>query len=167
VLDNVVSDTLTEGGGIHVGNRFKSVALSGTTTIARNTIIRGGNNAPTLRFGVGAIWFYALDSAMTGTIAVSDLDIIDSTYAAIQFAGKNVTNVSFDNVRIKGTGTFVVQIQTPGSATFNHVTAEGIGADQPIFSCHGSSFNLIDGEGNSGWNGGKPFCGVMPQPKVP
>ncbi len=167
IVDNVVSDTLTEGGGIHVGNRFKSVPLNGTTTIARNTIIRGGNNAPTLHFGVGAIWFYALDSAMTGTIAVSDLAIIDSTYAAIQFAGKSVSNVSFSNVKITGTGTFAIQIQTPGSAAFDHVTAEGIGTEQPIYSCHGTSFNLIEGDGNSGWNGVKPFCGVMPQPKSP
>src|SRR5262249_53984097 len=127
ILDNVVSETLTEGGGIHVGNRFKSVALSGTTTIARNTLVRSGNYAPTLHFGVGAIWFYALDSALTGAIIVSDLEIDDSPYEAIQFTGLNVSNVSFNKVRINRTGTFAIQIQTGGSATFNHVTAQEIG----------------------------------------
>src|SRR5260221_1932451 len=67
ILDNMVSDTLTEGGGIHVGNRFKSVPLSGVTTIARNTIARGGDKAPTMHFWVGAIWVYAVDASMTGT----------------------------------------------------------------------------------------------------
>src|SRR5262249_33898357 len=124
-------------------------------------------NAPTLHFGVGAIWFYALDSAMKGTITVSDLEIDDSPYEAIQFTGRNVANVSFNNVTINRTGTFAIQIQTGGSATFDHVSAQGIGTQQAIFSCQGASFTLTDGEGNSGWNGGKPFCGVMPQPKPP
>jgi hypothetical protein len=140
--------------------------LSGTTTIAGNTIIRGGNNAPTLHFGVGAIWFYALDSAMNGVINVSDLEIDDSPYEAIQFTGLNVSNVTFNNVTINRTGTFAIQIQTSGSATFNHVTAQGIGT-QGIFSCQGASFKLVDGDGNSGWNTGKPYCGVMPKPKSP
>jgi hypothetical protein len=39
--DNVVQDTVTEGGGIHVGNRFSSTPLAGTTTIARDTVVRG------------------------------------------------------------------------------------------------------------------------------
>ncbi len=164
ILDNMVSDTLTEGGGIHVGNRFKSVPLSGVTTIARNTIARGGNNALTLHFGVGAIWFYAVDAAMTGTINVSDLEIYDSTYEAIQFVGLKVSNLTFNNVKIERTGTFAIQIQTGGSATFDHVTAQGIGT-QGIFSCQGSNFKLVDGKDNSGWNNGKPYCGVMPTPK--
>jgi alpha-1,3-glucanase-like protein len=166
ILDNFVSDTLTEGGGIHVGNRFKSVALSGTTTIARNTIVSGGNYAPTLHFGVGALWFYALDSAMDGLINVGDLEIDDSPYEAIQFVGRHVSNLTFNNVTIHRTGTFAIQIQTGGSATFDHVIALGIGA-QGVFSCQGASFNITDGQDNSGWNIGKPFCGVMPMPISP
>jgi hypothetical protein len=166
ILDNLVSDTLTEGGGIHVGNRFKSVALSGTTTIARNTIVSAGDYSPTLHYGVGAIWFYALDSAMNGMITVSDLEIDDSPYEAIQFTGLNVSNLSFNNVTINRTGTFAIQIQTGGSAIFNHVTAQGIGT-QGIFSCQGNNFKVIDGADNSGWNMEKPYCGVMPKPKLP
>src|SRR5260221_4425137 len=165
ILDNVVSDTLTEGGGIHVGNRFKSVALSGITTITRNTIVRGGNHAPSFHYALGAIWFYGQESALTGTINVSDLEIDDSPYEAIQFTGLNVSNVAFNNVQINQTGTFAIQIQTGGSATFTHVTAQGIGT-RGIFSCQGSNFKMIDEGDNSGWNIGKPYCGVMPTPKT-
>ncbi|WP_053714704.1 glycosyl hydrolase family 28-related protein [Saccharothrix sp. NRRL B-16348] len=35
--ENVVADTQDQGGGIHVGNRFSSVPLSGTTTLSKNT----------------------------------------------------------------------------------------------------------------------------------
>src|SRR5258708_20435182 len=163
ILDNLVSDTLTEGGGIHVGNRFKSVALSGTTTVATNTIVSGGNYAPALHYGVGAIWFYALDSDMNGMITVSDLEIDDSPYEAIQFTGLNVSNLSFDNVTINRTGTFAIHIQTGGSAIFNRVTAQGIGS-QAIFSCQGDNFKVIDGADNSGWNSVKPYCAVVPKP---
>jgi len=68
---------LTEGGGIHVGNRFKAVALSGVTTIARNTIVSGGIMLRLALRRRGDL-FYAQDSAMTGTINVSDLEIDDS-----------------------------------------------------------------------------------------
>ncbi len=166
ILDNLVSDSLTEGGGIHVGNRFKAVALSGVTTIARNTILRGGNYEVNWHGGVGAIWFYAVDSALTGTINVSDLEIDDSPYEAIHFTGLNVSNVTFNNVTINRTGTFAIQIQTAGSAQFNHVVANGIGM-QGIFSCQNDNFKVLEGEGNSGWNTGKPYCGIMLKPKLP
>jgi hypothetical protein len=43
VLGNRVFDTVLNGGGIHVGNRFGSVPLSGNTLIDGNTIVRCGN----------------------------------------------------------------------------------------------------------------------------
>src|SRR3569833_2916154 len=43
MTDNVVSDTVTNGGGIHVANRYPGVngptAVAGTWTLARNTLI--------------------------------------------------------------------------------------------------------------------------------
>ena len=43
VRGNRVSDTVLNGGGIHVGNRFGSVPLSGDTLVDGNTIVRCGN----------------------------------------------------------------------------------------------------------------------------
>ena len=71
VTDNVVSDTQTQGGGLHVANRFNSVLLSGVTTLARNTTLRAGVLDPNWRFGVGALWLDALNGAMTGTSATT------------------------------------------------------------------------------------------------
>ncbi len=163
ILDNIVYDTLTQGGGIHVGNRFKSVPLAGTTTITRNTVVRAGDLDPNWHYGVGAIWFYALDAAMTGIINVNDSEIDDSSYEAIQFTGLNISNVTFNNVNIQGAGTFAVQVQAPGTATFNHVTALGLGV-QGQYSCQGPNFTATIGAGNSGWNT-KPYCGPWLPPK--
>ncbi len=162
ILDNLVADTITQGSGIHVGNRFQSVALSGTTTIDRNTLVRAGDFDPNWRYGVGALWFYALDAPMTGTINVDDDTIIDSSYEAVHFTGKRITNITLNHVNIIGVGTFVVQIQASGSATFNTVTASGLRAPGP-YSCQGANFQIIDGGGNTGWDV-KPYCGIWPTP---
>ncbi len=162
VTDNYLSDTLTQGGGIHVGNRFNSVPISGTTTIARNTLVRTGSFDPNWRYGIGAIWLYSLDAAMTGNIDITDNEINDSSYEAIQFTGKSVSNVTLTYDHINGAGTYAVQIQAPGGATFNNVTAVRLGAGG-IFNCQGSRFALVQGQGNSGWNT-EPDCGPWPAP---
>ncbi len=171
VTDNVVADTVTNGGGIHVGNRYPGVnsgngtAVSGTFTLARNTLIRAGNSDFNWNFGVGAIWFNALNEPMTGaTINVTDTDILDSSYAAIHFIEGRTTGVRFDNVRIDRTGTYALQIQSPGQASFTNVRATGIAQGNPIHNCVGPSFEISQGAGNSGWYTAQPFCGPWPAP---
>ncbi len=161
--DNVVADTQDQGGGIHVGNRFQSVPLAGTTTLARNTTLRAGVLDSNWQFGVGALWFDARDGAMSGRIDVTDTDLIDSNYEAIQFISGTITNVHFNGVRIIGAGTFGIQLQSPGGASFSNVTATGLGRGG-IYSCLGSGGFVIDrGTGNSGWDTA-PYCGPWPEP---
>ncbi|GAA1690946.1 glycosyl hydrolase family 28-related protein [Fodinicola feengrottensis] len=165
VTDNVVSDTQTQGGGLHVANRFNSVLLAGTTTLARNTTLRAGVLDPNWQFGVGALWFDPLNGAMNSTINVTDTDLLDSSYEGIQWVeGSSVTNVSFTNVTIDGAGTFALQLQTNGSATFTNVTAAHIGYANPIYSCLGNGFTINQGSGNSGWYTATPYCGPWPAP---
>ena len=66
VTDNRVIDAgLTQGGGIHVAQRFASTTL-GRTDVLRNTLIRDGSLDPNWQFGVGALWFDARDGVMNG-----------------------------------------------------------------------------------------------------
>jgi hypothetical protein len=162
VTDNVVSETQDQGGGIHIANRFAAVPLSGTTTVARNTTIRAGVLDSNWQFGVGALWFDGRDSALTGTILVSDTDLVDSNYEAIQFIDNPVADIHFDNVRIQGAGTFALQLQAPGTATFSNVVATGIGT-AGIYNCQGGgAFTIVDQGGNSGWS--TTYCGPWPPP---
>jgi len=160
VTDNRVIDAgLTQGGGIHVAQRFASTTL-GRTDVLRNTIIRSGGLDPNWQFGVGALWFDARDGAMTGLTNVDNILIQQSPYEAIQFvSGSNITNVKINNATIQNTGTFVVQEQVGGSATITNSTATGTQAPAPIYSCS-TQFNLIDGGGNSGIFGGSQ-CGFF------
>ncbi|MDT5042705.1 MAG: hypothetical protein QOE51_3690, partial [Actinoplanes sp.] len=165
VTDNRVIDAgLTQGGGIHVAQRFASTTL-GRTDVLRNTIIRSGSLDPNWQFGVGALWFDARDGTMTGLTDVDNILIQQSPYEAIQFvSGSNISNVKINNATIQNTGTFVVQEQVGGAATISNSTATGTQA-AAIYSC-GVSFTLTDGGGNSGIFGGTSACS-MPVPTFP
>jgi hypothetical protein len=156
VTNNLVQDTVTRGGGIHVGNRFGASALAGTTTISGNKLVRTGQFDPGWDYGVGAMWFFALDSAMSGTINVSNNEIDSSPYEAYQFegqleGGKPISGVTISNDTVNGVGTYVFQEQTSGSATVSGLTATGVGVGG-VEDCN-SGFTLTQGSGNSGWSG--------------
>ncbi|WP_062350031.1 discoidin domain-containing protein [Herbidospora yilanensis] len=171
ITDNVVSDTLTNGGGIHIANRYPGVnsgqgtAVAGTHTVARNTLIRTGNNDYNWRFGVGAIWFSGLNEPVNATINVTDTDIIDSSYAAIHFIEGSTQTVNFKNVNIAGTGTYMIQAQSGARTTFENVRASYLGAGTAIHNCVGGSFVATDLGGNSGWSPSSTTCtGTWPNP---
>ncbi|MDH6115224.1 parallel beta-helix repeat protein [Kitasatospora sp. MAP12-15] len=166
VTGNLVQDTgLTQGGGIQVGQRFTSTPV-GTTTISDNTLIRDGSLDPNWQFGVGALWFDGSQGAITGPINVSNALIEQSPYEAVQWVEGTVSGVSLTNVTIAGTGTFALQEQTGGVATFSNVTATGVGAPSPVYNCEGGNFTVTDGGGNSGISG-TPLCGPWPAPVYP
>jgi Pectate lyase superfamily protein/F5/8 type C domain len=164
IVNDYAVDTITQGGGIQVGNRFSAVPLSGTTTIADNTLVRTGTLDPNWKFGVGAIWFYASDGEdMTGTINVDHNTIIDSPYDAFGFVGDYIPNATppayaIDNVHINdnivhNVGTFVFQLQSAGSNdTISHVVSTGtVGLDGTMACAYGITPTY--GAGNSGWSG--------------
>src|SRR4051812_43265940 len=166
VTDNRVIDSgLTQGGGIHVAQRFASTAL-GRTDVLRNTIIRSGSLDPNWQFGVGALWFDARDGAMSGLTNVDNILIQQSPFEAIQFvSGSQISNVKINNATIQNTGTYVVQEQVGGAATITNSTATGTQGPAAGYNC-GDGFTLTDGGGNSGIFG-TPYCGPWPTPTLP
>ncbi|MFD8569817.1 choice-of-anchor D domain-containing protein [Streptomyces sp. NPDC059639] len=166
VSGNLVKDTgLAQGGGIHVGQRFTSTPV-GTTTISDNTFVRAGGLDPNWQFGVGALWFDGSQGAITGPINVTNALIQQSPYEAVQWVEGTISGVNLKNVTIQGTGTFALQEQTGGAASFTNVTATGVGASSPVYSCEGDNFKVTDGGGNSGISG-TPVCGPWPTPDYP
>jgi hypothetical protein len=151
IAGNLVADTVTEGGGLHLGSRFKATPFGGRILLAGNTTVRAGVMDPNWRIGVGALWLYALDRPIAGArIRVEDTDLIDSSYEAIHFIGKPINGVSFARVRIDGAGTYAVQLQSSGGATFAQVKARGLGIGG-VYDC-GSGFDLVRARGNQGWD---------------
>ncbi|MGE5562828.1 MAG: hypothetical protein ACM3ZV_05890 [Bacillota bacterium] len=145
VSANLVADSLTEGGGIHVGNRFRAVLLSGRMEISGNLLVRDGSYDPHWRFGVGALWFYALDQAIDADVEVTDNELDDSTIAAVQFLGKPIRNVRFRSLSIDGANHWL-QVQSGGEASFAEVRARGLRLGDYV-RCDGdfrASFTAID-----------------------
>jgi len=166
VTGNLVVDTgITQGGGIHVGQRFNSTPV-GLTTISNNTLIRDGDLDPNWQFGVGALWFDGSQGAITGPINVTNALIEQSPFEAVQWVEGTVSGVSLNNVTIAGTGTFALQEQTGGAATFSNVTATGVNGPAAVYNCEGGGFTVTDGGGNSGISG-TPYCGPWPAPVYP
>ncbi|WP_307846618.1 choice-of-anchor D domain-containing protein [Actinospica durhamensis] len=154
ISGNLVVDTgITQGGGITVAQRFTSTPV-GLYTISNNTLIRDGNLDPNWQFGVGALWFDGSQGNVTGPINVTNALIEQSPYEAIQWVEGTVSGVNLNNVSIVGTGTFALQEQTGGTATFQNVTATGVAqanaGNAPSYNCEGTSFAITDNGGNSG-----------------
>ncbi|MFY1618724.1 discoidin domain-containing protein [Micromonospora sp. WMMD736] len=170
ITDNVTADSLTNGGGIHVANRYPGVqgdtAVRGTWTIARNTLIRNGNSDYNWNFGVGAIWFSALNEAFQqATINITDTDILDSSYAALHWIEGQTSGINLTNVRIDGAGTYALQVQAPSQVSFTNVRATNIAQSNPMHNCVGGGFQITQGSGNSGWYTTTPYCGPWPEPQ--
>ena len=170
ITDNVVSDTVTNGGGLHVANRYPGVngptGVQGTWTLARNTLLRAGNSDYNWQFGVGAIWFSALNEAFQNpTINITDTDILDSSYAALMWIEGQTSGINLRNVTIQGAGTSALQVQAPSRVTFTDVRATGIAQPNPIHNCVGPSFQIARSGTNTGWYADPPFCGPWPAPQ--
>jgi len=151
VTDNYVADSICDGGGLQLGNRYNSIPVSGTTTFTRNTVVRGG--APS-RFGpqdCGSIWVWQEQGAFAGNVVFTDIDSIDSNFAAVTFWGGSYNNVAFTNLNVNG-GPYVMEVNSAsGTIPCDHVVAKGLTLPYGgIHSCAGLIF--ADKGGNAGWD---------------
>jgi len=148
--DNYVADTVYSGGGLQASNRFGSVALSGTTTFARNTVVRCGA-VNSYNGHNGAFWFWSDDGPMTGSVNVQDTSITDSSFSGVSFWGSQIINMSWKNVTVSGAPyAIVVNNGLSGSASFTDVTAHNLSMGG-VYSCN-PNFKLIAISGDSGWS---------------
>jgi hypothetical protein len=163
VSGNLVADPVREGSGIHVGARFGAEAFTGALEIRNNTTVRAGTYELNWNIGLGAIWIFALDKSIDANIEVVGDRYLDSTYNAIMIVSDwpvkdlySVTNVSFADVRVDGTGTSVLSARSAGSASFRNVDARHVGAvgvnncGSFHFTPAGSEFSIQDLGGNDG-----------------
>jgi len=149
--DNIVSDSVCEGGGLQASNRFGAVPLSGTTTFTRTTLIRTGSPNHDDSNHNGAMWFWAGDSPMTGTVNVTHIDIFDSSYAGATFWGSSISNVIFDEITIDTAPWAIeVQRQVTGSIVFSNTVATHLSSGG-ISSC-ATNFAIKLGSNTTGFS---------------
>lgn len=150
VSDNWIADTLTQGGGIHLGTRFHSAPFAGRIRIANNHVIRSGSMDPNWHFGVGAIWIYALERPIAAAITLSDNVIEDAGCEAMQLIGPHrIEGVTISGLRIVGGVTTVFALQAPGSLTAERVDSEMMPLQSEVEVP--ANFRLVRGPGNRNW----------------
>ncbi|MDQ0091095.1 hypothetical protein J2T12_004521 [Paenibacillus anaericanus] len=128
IQDNIVKDTVTNGAGIAVSTRFSAEPFAGTTVVERNTLTRTGSYDTGYGVSLGALWLFAGESDMTGTILVRNNVANDSTYAGLIAHGDfTMKDVLLQNIVIDGNGTNGIDVtpQVKGSATVDNVIVRG------------------------------------------
>jgi hypothetical protein len=134
VSDNLISDTLTEGGGQHLGNRFGAVPLSGKVSLKGNMVVRGGSFDPHWHIGIGAVWLYALDAPIRAQIDLQMTTLLDSSQEALLLIGKNINGLEANGLRVDRAAGSLIELRADGSATLSGVGATGI-LDPAIRAC--------------------------------
>ncbi len=153
ISGNLLQDTVTRGGGIHVGQRFGAVPMSGVLTISHNRLNRDGQFDPGFFFGIGAIWFWPQQGGLDSGIQLSDNLVQNSPESAIQFLGSGgIEHLSITDTVIAKAGTFAFAQQGAGWAYIAGAAASGLGAAGVFNRGCDSGFMLADGGGNTGWN---------------
>jgi hypothetical protein len=149
VSDNLIADTLTEGGGLHLGNRFRAVPLSGRISLRGNMVVRGGSFDPRWRIGVGAVWLYALDTPIKAQIELQTTTLLDSSQEAVLLIGKRIDGLVVHGLRVDRAGGGLIELRADGSAILSGVDAAGV-LDPAVRTC--GAF-LLDWQGsNTGLN---------------
>jgi Pectate lyase superfamily protein len=149
VSDNLIADTLTEGGGLHLGNRFDAVPLSGKISLKGNMVVRGGSIDPRWHFGIGAVWLFALDVPIKAQIDLRTTTLLDSTQEAVLLFGRRIDGLAVNGLRVDGAGGSLIELRADGSATLSGVRATGI-AEPIVRRC--SAFQLLWKGSNNGLN---------------
>ena len=126
VTDNLIADTLTEGGGLHLGNRFDAVPLSGKISLKGNMVVRGGSIDPRLHIGIGAVWLFALDAPIKAQIDLRTTTLLDSSQEAVLLFGRRIDGLVVNGLRVDRAGGSLIELRADGSATLSEVRATGI-----------------------------------------
>jgi hypothetical protein len=134
VSDNLIADTLTEGGGLHLGNRFHAVPLSGRITLRDNMVVRGGGFDPRWPGGVGAVWLYALEAPIEAQIELENTTLLDSSHAGLLLMGKRIDGLTVNGLRVDRAVGHLIELRAEGSATLAGVDAAGV-ADPAVLRC--------------------------------
>ena len=145
IQDNIAKDTITNGAGIAVSTRFSAEPFQGTTIVERNTMIRTGSYDTGYSLNLGAMWLYADESDLEGTVRIMNNTALDSTYSGLIAHGHmTISNVSLLNNVMDGAGTNGVEItkDLKGQLTADNLIIRGERMNQILNPS--SHFNILE-----------------------
>ncbi|MBP6124383.1 MAG: right-handed parallel beta-helix repeat-containing protein [Phycisphaerae bacterium] len=148
-----IRDTVVNGAGIQIANRFSSYPFAGTTTIQNNRLERTGSRSIDYELNAGALWLFPADGDMTAPVAVLSNVLADSTYQGILLGGplstREITASRFQALAIQTAGTYGIEINVKGSGYFEAVQVQDAQAGGLLLN--NPDYQITVGPGNSGW----------------
>ncbi len=153
IEDDVCADVVTYP-GIFVDQEFNAHPFAGTTSVARDTILRAGGLMYGTSWGALTLSGHEAASPMTG-ITVQDVDIQDATYAGLLFIGPKdrIDGVILRGVTIERPGTtgLAVAASASGSASATAVVVSNPGSGMGLQNDAPSAWTFSRGSGDTGW----------------
>jgi len=176
IIGNVIADTNALGSGLTISNeQFAApgfTTLSGTITVAGNTLLRTGAMNPNWGHPMSAVQIDAYDYPISGVaINLTNTTVLDSPYSVFELVsgdgtGHPIAGLSIAGAYINGVGTVVFQGETAGSANVSGVRAYNVGVAGTVEDTYPpgtAPFTLNLGPGNSGWST-TPVLDYFPDP---
>lgn len=150
---NWIRDTVVNGAGIQIANRFSSYPFAGTTLIQNNRLERTGSRSIDYNINVGAVWLFAYDGDITAPVRAASNQLLDSTYQGILLSGsssaRQITQTRFETAHIGTAGTYGLELSAAGSGYFESVTVQNAAAGGLLQT--NPNFQITRGPGNTGW----------------
>lgn len=144
IQDNIVKDTVSNGAGIAVSTRFSAEPFQGTTLVERNTLLRTGAYDSGYGVNLGALWLYAGESDLNGTVLIRNNTALDSTYSGLIAHGNlNMTGVVLTNNVIDRVGTSGMEVtpELKGSLLVDNLIIRG--ERMNLLSNPSSAFKIV------------------------
>jgi hypothetical protein len=152
VTDSVCADVVTYP-GIMVDQEFDAHPFGGATTVARDTVVRGGGLFYGTQWGAVTVSGHDAASDVTG-VTIQDMVVQDATYAGLFFTGPGtpIDGVTLTNVTISGAGTYGLQVDpsAKGSATATGVVVTSPGTSG-LDDAAPSAWTFTRVAGDTGW----------------
>ncbi len=151
-VSNWIRDTVVNGAGIQIANRFSSYPFAGTTLIQNNRLERTGSRSIDYNIHVGAVWLFACDGDIPAPVRAASNQLLDSTYQGILLSGsssaRQITQTRFETAHIGTAGTYALEISAAGSGYFEFVTVQNTAGGLLLSN---PNFQITRGPGNTGW----------------
>jgi Pectate lyase superfamily protein len=153
VEDSVCADTVTYP-GIFIDQDFNSSPFGGTTTIARDSLLRAGGTMYSKSWGALTVDGDQQSNAITG-VQVQNVDIESATFSGIYLLGPNdaIQGLVLDGVTIGSPGTYGINVDpsATGTATATNVVVTSPGLGTGLDNQAPSVYTIDRGGGDVGW----------------
>lgn len=143
IEDSLCYDTVTYP-GVLLASEFNSWPFSGTTTVQRTKLIRAGGAMPSWGTVYGSLEINPAQRDVTG-VRVSNVTIVDGSYAGVTVAGSNVVGGAFESIDIINSSTYGIEVDDDarGVISTDRVTIIGSGKGA-VHNEAGDNFDLMN-----------------------